>query len=240
MRIHHEDPKVVILDNIAEGRKLRRNFLQKAFNQPRKFDAAIDSSDAVKEIGAFGEDITDFLQQIFAEDDDEFSHSLTVQSTRGRFNPPEILWTKQYKDRDKRNLKFTPKIALHKFGMSAEFGKTVDILNIFGKYVLPITGANATLFITNRTIDQPETHIDGNGNVPAADYFAATLPIGLNQHSAILEKDNGTDGNLDEKNLIVPPDDSLIAIFAHRRHGTPASEKFRPILGAQPPSLRLF
>lgn len=235
MLTHPQDKTVAILENISEGRNLRRNWLQKVFNQKIQFGAATHSSEELNAIADMGAEVMPYLENIFSNDNDEFSYSMNVQTDGGRFHVPEMIWSRQHVARDKRHIKFHPRLALHEFGMSREFGQVCDILERFSKYVLPLSGKRATLFLANRSYDQSELHIDGNNLVNEEDYMAITFPLGGEQSSAIVEKlPPGS------QELVTIPNDSLVAILGKRRHGTPASTKFRPIIGIQPPVPSLF
>ncbi len=227
MQVHKRDSRIACLDNIAEGSYLRRTMLQRWFNKPAKFAGAVHTSPQLLALSARANELMPFLEDIFSADDADWSHALQVDSDKGIVRAQDIRWLGQRIERleSGHRVMKRPKLALHEFGMSAEMGALTKIFSDFAKYVQPITGKKALLYIASRTSTAPHLHRDEKLDF-VTDSNVVTFPLAPGHASTRIQNEMG--------DMIVPPDNALVAVNETVLHESPATSEFRPVIIAQP------
>ncbi len=231
MRIFEQDPRFLIIDDIRDSKILRPGYLNRIFN--RQFDGAIHMSKTLQDVQKSAEEISSYLKSIFSGNNDEWEYMLHAESSKGAIHPPDIILTRQSRERDKRgSYKIgIPKRLLHEFGMSPEFGVLANIFSDMAKYTMPLTGKHGYFFIADKTSWRSETeemHRDRNPNEKKR-YNIMTMPLARHLPATIFQS---TDGK-----IIRPPAGAAVILNDCVEHSTPEGNEFRPIIAAQASTL---
>lgn len=224
MRIFEEDPRIIELDDISQGRLIgQKGWLSRTFNPI--FNAGIIPASQDQIIGNKSDKLIPYLQDIFSEDDDYWEYALKANCINGEINVPEILWKRQAAFRERRDERPSgmPKSALHYFSWTREFAEVANIMADFSHYIRPAMGKYYSVSILNKYGRRPveeEMHRDGNCGVK--EYRVVSMPIEKDAPATIIKKKDG--------NLLHPLAGSAVIVDDTVEHSTGEYGEFRPIL----------
>lgn len=218
------DPNIILLETIREGRVFSPNWLQRRFNAQMP-NAAIHSA---PEVTAFCESIDyerDGLCEVFNRNKQGLSHSISTIYKNGKLD--FIYFSNLIHKPVGDYFPQMSKKAFHVDGLHPFYGRWHEMFSWYGDYIRPVFGKEFQLRMVARSDSELRLHTDHK----RYDKIACT-PLGPEQKSTVIQDCNG--------DLIEPPMNSTVITKRGCVHSSPATDKMRVIISAQPIERDLF